>query len=138
MCQLHSLLPSEYSVLKPWVDVLPANEFSPVYPFGGFVINLNVATRVHRDTGDLCLCLILVISDCEGGDLCLYEPGVVLELRSGDVVLFKSDRLTHFNLHFKGFRSSMVFYTDRAAGAWVSSRNGWKDHVDFRSTYIPT
>ena len=124
MCQLLSLLQSEYPILKPWVDVLPANEFSPVCPFGGFVINLNVATRAHRDTGDLCLCLILVISDCEGGDLCLYEPGVVLELRSGDVILFKSDQLTHFNLHFKGFRSSMVFHTDRAAGAWVSSRNG--------------
>ena len=72
------------------------------------------------ETGDICLCSILVISDCEGGDLCLYKPGVVLELRSGDVILFKSDQLTHFNLHFKGFRSSMVFHTDRAAGAWVS------------------
>jgi hypothetical protein len=128
----------EYSILTPWVDVLPANEFSPVYPFGGFVINLNVATRSHRDKGDLCLCLILVISDCEGGSLCLYEPGVVLELKSGDIVLFKSDCLTHFNLHFKGFRSSMVFHSDKEAGAWVHSRNGWKDHVDFRSTYVPT
>jgi hypothetical protein len=78
-----------------------------------------------------------VISDCEGGELCLYEPGVVLELKNGDVVLFDSAALTHFNLHFKGFRASLVMHSDKAAEAWIGNRNGWKNHVDFRSTHIP-
>jgi hypothetical protein len=88
--------------------------------------------------GDFCLCLVLVVSDCQGGSLCFYEPGLVLDLKNGDIVLFKSDCLSHFNLYFKEIRASLVFHSDKASGALVSNRNGWKDHSDLRSTDIPT
>lgn len=124
--KLYHILPEEYRLLQQWVDVLPGNQFSPAYPFGGFVVNLNVATRAHRDHKDFRrLCLIIVISDCKGGELALVEPGVVLELQSGDMVLFRSADLTHFNLDFQGFRASMVMHSDGAAQSWIDNRNGW-------------
>ena len=93
--QMAKILPEHTKILQQWVDILPSNEFSPVFPFSGLVINVNVATRAHRDWGDLSLCLVLEISDCEGGELCMMEPGLVLHLRSGDTVAFPSHKVTH-------------------------------------------
>ena len=95
------------------------------------MINMNVATRVHRDEGDLSLCFILEISDCKGGELCLMEPGLVIELRNGDGVAFCSNKITHFNLDFKGKRASLVFHSDRAGLAWCKDGNGWKGNKFF-------
>src|SRR6266704_1871384 len=55
-------------------DGLPSDT-APVYPFSGYVVNLNVSTRAHRDLQDKKICLIIVISseDCIGGELCLVE-----------------------------------------------------------------
>jgi len=125
------LLPDHYAILKLWVELLPSNDFSPVFPFGGLVINMNVATRAHRDTEDLSLCFILEISDCEGGELCLMEPGLVIELRNGDGVAFCSNKITHFNLDYKGKRASFVFHSDRAGLAWCKDGNGWKGNKFF-------
>jgi len=47
--KLQQLLPDNYKILSEYVDILPCKEPSPVYPFAGFVVNLNVATRIHRD-----------------------------------------------------------------------------------------
>ena len=60
-----------------------------------------------------------------GGDLCFYELGLALGLKSLDAVFFTSSALTHFNLHFKGIRGSLVFHTDTAAASWVENFNGW-------------
>ncbi|KAF8074194.1 hypothetical protein FPV67DRAFT_1359214, partial [Lyophyllum atratum] len=78
--QLEELLPVEYQVLSQYVDVLPGDGLSPAYPFGGFVLNINVTTLIHRDYQDLKLCMVIVATDkdCEGGDLCLEEPGLAL------------------------------------------------------------
>ena len=105
---------------------MPADGIAPAYPFGGWVINLNVSTLIHRDYQDLKLCLIVVASDCKGGDLCLEKPGVSLQLQNGDVVIFASSKLSHFNTHFKGKQASLVFHSDISAKAWVEKRNGWK------------
>jgi predicted 2-oxoglutarate/Fe(II)-dependent dioxygenase YbiX len=83
---------------------------------------------------DKIICMILVISDCEGGELVLYEPGLVLDLRSGDVAIFPSDDITHFNLHFRGKRASLVFHTDKMADSWGKSRNGWATNKNFASS----
>jgi len=116
------------------MEILPCNDASPVYPFSGFVINLNVTTRIHRDWGDQDICLVLVIKDGIGGELCLMEPGIVLGLRNGDAVVFASSKISHFNLHFIGKRASLVFHSDASATSWVKDRNGWKHNVYFRTT----
>ena len=129
--QLKRHLPSVYNDLSIYADVLPGNEVSPAHPFGGFVLNLNVVTRAHRDVKDLCMCLVLVIGNHVGGELCLVEPGWVLRLRNGDMVLFPLGRLTHFNLHYQGIRGSLVLHSDYAGKAWANDRNGWMGHKYF-------
>lgn len=95
------------------------------------MINLNVATAAHRDNKDESVCLVLAIGDFVGGELVLYEPGLVIPLRHGDFVLFPSCELTHFNLHYKGRRASIVLHTDRAMVRWQTIRNGWSKNVKF-------
>ncbi|KAI9058422.1 hypothetical protein FKP32DRAFT_1680827 [Trametes sanguinea] len=97
--KLRAQLPEFYSELRIVADVLPGHSSAPAYPFTGFVININVSTKAHRDWGDLSGCLVMPIGTFKGGDLCLEEPGLVVPLRSGDMVVFQSHRTTHFNLH---------------------------------------
>ncbi|KAF8952215.1 hypothetical protein BDZ97DRAFT_1931131 [Flammula alnicola] len=138
--ELKSLLPDTYATLAKFSDTLPGNDHSPAYPFGGFVLNLNVATRVHRDHEDMDFCSIVVISDCVGGGLALCELGIWLDLDNGDCVMFRSSEITHFNMHFEGYRASFVFHSDRAADAWTKgrpgkvARNGWANNAYFRTT----
>lgn len=92
---------------------------------------------MHRDWSDSDICSVIVISDCVGGALVFVELGLVIDLQDGDQAIFKSSELTHFNLHFSGFRSSIVFHTDKAADAWIDSdnpRNGWALNKYFRSS----
>ena len=69
------MLPEDYVILSQYVDILPCNDMSPVDPFTGFVLNINVTTLLHQDPADEEICLILVISDCKGGELCFVETG---------------------------------------------------------------
>lgn len=70
------------------------------------MINFNMATKIHRDEKDKNFCVIIVISEnCRGGDLCLEELGVKFSLASGDVIIFPSEKISHFNTHFKGGKS---------------------------------
>lgn len=128
--QLKALLPDNYKVLSAFADVLPCQGFSPVYPYTGFVLNFNVATKIHRDKNDKGFCLVMPLftHGTTGGDLCFYELGLALQLDSLDGVFFSSNTLTHFNLNFIGFRSSLVFHTDAAASRWVNTFNGWQDN----------
>lgn len=128
--QLKEILPEEFDIVTQFATALPAGGFTPAYPFTGFVVNLNVVTKLHRDWGDLKFCLVMAISDgCTGGDLCFLEPGIRLELGHGDLVLFRSAELSHFNMHFRGKRASIVFHSDAAGVEWVKSRNEWKGSV---------
>lgn len=124
------MLPDEYGEISQFAEVLPLDGFAPAYPFTGFIINLNVTTKLHRDWNDLKFCLVLVISEnCVGGDICFMEPGICLELQHGDMVLFRSRELSHFNLHYEGKRASIVFQSDSAGEDWVRDRNGWKNSI---------
>ena len=98
---------------------------SPGYPFSSLVLNINVMTSGHRDGQDLKACLVMAIGDHEGGELCLMEPGLVIPLRSGDLIIFRSCDVTHFNLHYKGFRASMVLHSDRHGEKWAKNCNKW-------------
>lgn len=130
--QLAHMLPLEYEHLAATASILPDNSASPVRPFVGLVINLNVSTMAHRDSKDDSICLVLPIGDFVGGNLCLYEPGLVVPLRNGDIIAFPSLHLTHFNLHYNGRRASMVLHTDREMMKWrEDDRNGWRTNADF-------
>ncbi|PPR06462.1 hypothetical protein CVT26_006458 [Gymnopilus dilepis] len=122
--------PDDFEVICEFSKNLPGDEASPVYPFSGLVVNLNVSTRIHRDFQDLRLCLVMPIMDpsCTGGDLCFKEPGIRLQMRCGDMVAFPSNRISHYNTHFKGERASLVFHTDSNGQAWVNSFNKWGDN----------
>ena len=130
--QMRDCLPDVYEVLIPYVKVLPGNTYPIAHPFSGFVINVNVSTRVHRDSHDLVACLVLPIGDFKKGDLVLKEPGLVIPLQSGDGVVFPSGDITHFNLNYEGKRASLVLHSDKAGVNWVKDRNGWKmnDYLD--------
>jgi hypothetical protein len=101
-------LPDSYKKLAVYVDCLPGDEFSAGYPFGGVVLNLNVATKIHRDPEDLDLCLIIIISQCIGGELVLYEPGIVLAQHNGDMSSFPSGDFSHYNINYVGLQSSIL------------------------------
>lgn len=128
---MNRCLPSECEMLALSVDVLPGNSSSPVYPFQSVVINFNVHTRGHRDPQDQMICLVMPIGSFEGGELCMAETGLVVGLRSGDWMIFRSAQVTHFNLHFRGTRASLVMHTDRAMVGWVDDCNGWLNHSAF-------
>ena len=129
--QMAKVLPEHTKILQQWVNIPPSNEFSPVFPFSGLVINVNMAMRTHRDWEDLSLCLVFEISDCKGGELCMMEPKLVLHLRNGNAVAFSSHKITYFNLNFKGKRASLVFHSDKAGLAWCKDGNGWKGNKYF-------
>jgi hypothetical protein len=132
--KLQAVLPEEFKILSQFAETLPCSGDSPVYPFGGFILNLNISTRIHRDWKDLLICLVIVFSDCEGGDLAFMEPGIVFSLNNGDMIIFPSSKISHFNLHFKGKRASLVFHSDNAVQKWIDSRNGWESNVSFSRT----
>ncbi|PPQ74329.1 hypothetical protein CVT26_004246 [Gymnopilus dilepis] len=130
-----------YQRLAEYPTSLPGNAFSPAYPFGGFVVNLNASTRIHRDHNDAeDICVVIVISEnCIGGGLVIMELGLVIDLENGDSVIFRSSQLTHLNLHFRGVRASLVFHTDKAGlkswvGNEITSRGGWAQNKYFRSS----
>ncbi|KAL0566654.1 hypothetical protein V5O48_015353 [Marasmius crinis-equi] len=129
--QVYEYFPEEAKTLEMFVDLLPGDAISPVHPFGGLVINFNVASSYHRDPMDEKICFVLCISDCVGGELVLVEPGVVIKLRCGDSVVFRSTQISHLNLHYVGLRSSFVMSTDRHGQEWVKSCNGWENNRYF-------
>ncbi|EPS99191.1 hypothetical protein FOMPIDRAFT_1125118, partial [Fomitopsis schrenkii] len=123
--KLKDMLPDVYEQLDVYARLLPGNNHVLSAPFLGLVINLNVVTTAHRDAKDSCACLVLTIGDFEGSELVLYEPGLVIPLQNGDFVVFSSYHITHFNLHYRGRRSSIVLHTDREMVKWQTTRNGW-------------
>ena len=127
------MLPNEYNHLEATASILPDNNTSAVRPFVGLVINLNVITAAHRDSKDDTVCLVLALGDFDGGELCLYEPGLIIPLQHGDFIIFPSFRFTHFNLHYKGRRASVVLHTDREMSNWRDGeRNGWGNKMYFK------
>lgn len=67
------------------------------------------------------ICVVIEISDnnLEGGELCLMELGLVVNLHCGDAIIFKLSEISHFNLHYKGQRVSLVFLSDKMASSWL-------------------
>ena len=59
-------------------------------PFPGFVINVNICTKAHRDVNDFLCCLVMAVGSLTKGELVLKEPGIVVPLHSGDLTIFSS------------------------------------------------
>jgi hypothetical protein len=128
---MQDILPEKSAEISEWIEHLPYNETSLVYPWSGVVVNANIATRAHRDPGDDGICMVVTVSDCVGGEIVLFELGLVIELRSGDAIIFRSTDQTHFNLDFNGLRASLVFHSDNAGKSWNQDRNGWNHNQYF-------
>lgn len=126
--QLQYFWPEEYERLeKGFVNCIPDCPISPVYPHAGFVLNLNVLTAGHRDLSDDFTCILIPFGiNLEGGELVVEETGQVFRLKRGDILIFRSRRLTHYNLHYKGMRGSIIIHTDGTAKSWSVDRNGYK------------
>ncbi|KAH9838762.1 uncharacterized protein C8Q71DRAFT_689884, partial [Rhodofomes roseus] len=84
------ILPQEYSHLEASASILPDHHTSPVHPFLGLVINMNIATYAHRDSKDNSICLVLPIGYFDGGELCLLEAGLVVPLQHAQLCVFPS------------------------------------------------
>lgn len=139
--------PDQSEKFSQYIESLPSNFVSPVAPFSGYILNLNCITRIHRDTGDADIYLVIPFSDCDEGDdqvdyedgaLCCYELGLIIKLRSGTPIIFRSRELTHFNCHFKGYRASLVFHSDQGLDGWISDRYGWEKNVNLRLAWLNT
>lgn len=122
-------LPSVYTRLSTFCDLLPLNYTPQTYPFPGLVANVQVATDAHLDDSDDTICIVMPWGSYEGGQLVLEGAGIVLDLPPGAVVIFPSWLLVHYNLHFTGFRGSIVLHCDKQGRCWVEDRNGWCDHI---------
>lgn len=125
------LIPDAQNVLEKYVEILPAGAKSPLHPFGGLVVNFNVVTGAHIDGKDERFCMLFVIQEGDGAEVVFLELGVVMRMQTGHSAIFRSTDITHFNLHFKGYRSSMVFHTDRDCRSWIKDRNGWQNKAYF-------
>lgn len=127
--QIKYHLPDEFEQLEVHCEFLPLGSPSPVHPFTSMVINLCACTKGHRDHGDKQWCATFTLGDFEGGEICLHESGLVFDSRPGDVLVFQSQDETHFNLHVKGTRGTVVFHSDRTMDGWVDNYNRWSSHV---------
>ncbi|KAJ8695587.1 hypothetical protein PTI98_008177 [Pleurotus ostreatus] len=128
---LQTLVPKEYNIEKIFAEFLPGDEVSPVFPFSGVVVNLNIQTIEHRDGMDTLMCLVLAIGSFRDGDICLREAGLRLQLRNGDWLVFDSKNITHFNMPYVGERASFVLHSDKAGESWIKNRNGWINNSSF-------
>ena len=79
--------------------------------------------------GDKGWCTTITLADCIGGQLALHELGLVFDSAPGDMITFQSCNQTHFNLHMKGIRASLVLHSDREGDKWANDCNGWAPHV---------
>ena len=122
-------LPHVHDILSIFCDILPLNGRPCTYPFPGCVINLQVATQGHIDIGDDTICVVIPFGEFEGGELVLHEAGLIIDMKEGDILIFPSYRLTHYNMHFKGIRGSVVMHSDKEGKKWVKDRNGWRYHM---------
>lgn len=107
------------------IDIIPLHDQSLASPFPCLVLNFNVVTILHKDQGDYRGCIVVVLGQHTGGELCLAEPRLVLQLKHGDWVVFPSQDISHFNLHYKGRRASLVMHSDKSGLSYQKDGNGW-------------
>lgn len=128
---MKKIMQEEFNLLEAYIQILPGRDSPPFSPFLSIAININVATKAHRDPMDKVVCLVLTLTKARRGDLVLHEPGIFVDLKNGDIIIFKSSKITHFNLHYTGYRASIVLHSDKGIDCWVENRNNWQDNYYF-------
>jgi hypothetical protein len=126
---LRKHLPDQHKELTVFCEIIPLNEKPATYPFPGCVINIHVTTIAHLDGMDKTICIVIPFGDFTDGRIVLWELGAVVEMYEGIILGFPSFAVTHFNLHFKGFRGSIVLHMDKDVDNWIKDRNGWESHM---------
>ena len=123
--QFHTLLPDVHRNLSDVGDIHPMMPNKLGEPFSGAVLNINVASLLHRDGKDEDGCILLPMGPFGGGELGLLEARLVLELRHADWIFFLSGWMTHFNLAYEGIRFSFVLHSDQSGVGFMKDGNGW-------------
>jgi hypothetical protein len=126
---LQTHLPEEYNNLATYCNLIPYSYTPPTHAFHGVVANLQVATNSHKDVPDDAICIIMPWGFYTGGECVFEEVGLVIDLPSGSGVTFPSYGVTHYNLHFTGWRASTVCHSEKEGCSWVQHKNGWYEHV---------
>jgi len=136
--QFRQFWPEEY---KRHAEGLAANLADifhcPLHPHTSFVLNINAITHGHRDDKDAGSCIVIpvfLLDGMIGGELVLEELGIIINFMPGDILLFKSKHISHYNLHFKGVRLSLVIQSDGTAGYWNHAKGGWEYMVQTGNT----
>jgi len=137
MVQFEKHLPKEWNEIVGCADVVPGGTGLKGYPFSSLVINVGCVTDAHMDPCDSSHCLVIPFgpmvgkgeNSWKGAELCMAEVGVVVALGNCQPVIFLSSGLTHFNLHGKGQRHSLVLSTDKAMLRFRENRNDWSKHM---------
>lgn len=114
---------------EKYIDLMPHADRPRTAPFTGLVVNIQSASLGHRDDMDDTVCAVIPIGQYEGGEIVFYELGLVVDAHPGDIFIFLSSRITHFNLHFKGHRGSLVLHVDSAFERMAKDLNGWAKHT---------
>ena len=73
----------EFDLLEAYIQIVPGRDCPPFSPFLSIAININVATKAHRDLMDKAVCLVLTITNTRGDGLVFHEPGIVGDLKNG-------------------------------------------------------
>lgn len=100
-------------------------------PFTSLVINVNVTTLVHGDRDDVGGSVTITVGNHKGGEIVLHEAKLVIETLNGDYVVFRSNWYSHFNLHYKGKRASIVIHGDKQSVAYQQNNCGGWANNDF-------
>ncbi|KAG2337011.1 hypothetical protein BDR05DRAFT_895889, partial [Suillus weaverae] len=127
---IEKYLLDQYSQLNFVCSLLPMGENPVTAPFTGMVLNIQCATIGHWDAEDVLICVVLLFGHFQNGQFVQYETGLILDVLPGDFFIFPSSKITHFNLHFSGFRGSLVLHSDARTDSWVNHRNGWEKHMN--------
>ncbi|TFK16552.1 hypothetical protein FA15DRAFT_432567 [Coprinopsis marcescibilis] len=133
--QIQDLIPEEAGILEAYLNTLPGSPTVAVHPMPCMALNHNPCTLQHFDGGDAGSAIVIAFIKGKGGQLVLVELGLVLELESGHIVIFPACKLSHLNLHYEGFRVSMVFHSDCSSQAWLRNRNGLKKNQFFTAPF---
>ncbi|KAG2351587.1 hypothetical protein BDR07DRAFT_1318432 [Suillus spraguei] len=108
-------------------------------PFTGLVLNIQCTTTGHLDADDDLVCCVIPFDKFINRPFVQYKTGLVFDIVPGDFFIFRSLKITHFNLHFSSFQGSLVLHSDGLTNSWVDNRNRWKNHMTttFDSLIIP-
>lgn len=129
LVQIREYYPDATVRFDDYINSMPHGDCPLTAPFTGLVINMQSASLGHRDEMDDTICAVITFGDYSDGDIVFYELGLVVSTRPGDAVIFLSSDITHFNLHFRGRRGSLVLHVDSAFRKQAKDTNGWKEKM---------